>query len=198
MDTANIIACVAVVVSTLSVVASFCSVIVMSLQIKSNVNLKRDSQTFVKIEELDEILYRRKRLKKVIKAIRLTDDCKGHCSLSKAEAIYKKFGKGKIYEILNFFEDLSLSVFLGNINVEILRRIYSDRICNAYKKLDPFIKCIADKYEDPNKKPYQHFATLHKLLCELDGGKNGYQDGKSTLKERRRAHRIYRKYKVKL
>lgn len=87
MSIANIIACVAVVVSTLSVVASFCSVIVMSLQIKSNVNLKRDSQTFVKIEELDEILYRRKRLKKVIKAIWLTDDCKGHCSLSEAETV---------------------------------------------------------------------------------------------------------------
>lgn len=198
MDTTDIIACVAVGFSALSLLVSVCSVVVMGLQIKSNVNLKRDSQTFTKIEELDEILYRRKRLKKVIKAIRLTDDCKGHCSLSEAEAVYKEFGKGKIYEILNFFEDLSLSVFLGNINIEILRRIYSDRICNAYKKLDPFIKCIADKYEDPNKKPYQHFTTLHKLLCELDGGKNGYQDGKSTFKERRRAHRIYRKYKVKL
>ena len=198
MSVANIIACVAVVFSALSVLASVCGVIVMSLQIKSNVDLKRDSQTFIKIEELDEMLYRRKRLKKLIKAIRLTDDCKTHCSLSEAEAILKKYGEVKICEILTFFEDLSLSVFLGNINVEILRRIYSDRICNAYKKLDPFIKCIADKYEDPNKKPYQHFATLHKLLCELDGGENGYQDGKSTFKERRRAHKIYRKYKVKL
>lgn len=198
MDTANMIACAAVVFSALSALASFCGVIVMSLQIKSNVDLKRDSKTFIKIEELDEMLYRQERLKDVIDKTRLTDDCKGHCSLSEAEKIYEEVGKEKIYEILNFFEDLSLSVFLGNINVEILRRIYSDRICNAYKKLDPFIKCIADKYEDPNKKPYQHFETLHRMLCELDGGKNGYQDSKSTFKERRRAHRIYRKYKVKL
>ena len=198
MGIADIIACIALGFSALSVLVSICSVIVMSLQIKSNVDLERDSQTFIKIEELDEMLYRRKRLKKVIKKVRLMDECKSHCSLSEAEAIFKKYGEEKIYEILNFFEDLSLSVFLGNINIEILRRIYSGRICNAYKKLDPFIKHIADKYEDPNKKPYQHFSTLHRLLCELDGGENGYQDGKSTFKERRRAHRIYRKYKVKL
>lgn len=184
-------------IAFIMVLVSIASVIVMTFQIKATFNLNRDNQTFIKIEELDEMLYRRKRLKKLIKEIRLLDDCDVHRPLSEVDKIFHKYDKRKVYEILNFFEDLSLSVFLGNINIEILRRIYSSRICNAYEKLSPFITLIADKYENPNQKPYQHFSELYKLLCELDGGENGYRDSKGSIKKRWRSHRIYRKYKLK-
>lgn len=181
-----------------TVLASMASVIVMTLQIKANFNLNRDNQTFMKIQELDEMLYRRKRLKKIIKEIRVLDDCKGHINFSEVAVILKKYDRRKLYEILNFFEDLSLSVFLGNVNIGILRRIYSSRICNAYEKLNPFIQAIADQYEDPNKKPYQHFSELYELLCELDGGENGYRNSENIIKKRWRSYRIYRKHKLRL
>lgn len=166
MNPANFIAVATALISALSVIA-------MSLQIRSNVKLNRNNQTFKKIEELDEILYHRSELRKIIKDIHLIDDCEKSLSIMEAGEILKD-NDLYIYEILNFFESLSLSVISKNIDEKILKKIYGQRICEAYKKLHPFIRLIADKYEDPNTKPYQHFSLLYNNLKKRCGGRNGY------------------------
>ena len=108
MNPANFIAVATALISALSVIA-------MSLQIRSNVKLNRNNQTFKKIEELDEILYHRSELRKIIKDIHLIDDCEKSLSIMEAGEILKD-NDLYIYEILNFFESLSLSVISKNID----------------------------------------------------------------------------------
>ena len=139
---------------------STATVIVMALQIRSNIKLTRNNQTFQKIYELDHLLYHPSRFKKIIKKIGMTNDRKSPLSIFDASLLNKKY-KYEIYELLNFFETLSAAVFSKNIDNTIFFNIYGLRICNAYEKLHPFIILAADKYKNPEKKPYQHFSMLY-------------------------------------
>lgn len=163
MDIANYTAIIAAFISALGVIA-------MSQQIRSDIKLNRSNQTFKKIEELDELLYHRSELKDIISNIRVINDCEDPLSIAEAEEIYNN-NKLRIFEILNFFESLSLEVFCKNIDKKILYKIYGPRLCNAYEKLHPFILVIADIYKKPNIRPYQHFDLLYKKFDKKRGGK---------------------------
>ena len=150
-------------VSIAAVFIAASSVMVMSVQIRSNIKLNQSNQTFNKIEELDKMLYHNGKLREVIKDLNLIDDSQKALSVVEATEVFLKY-KMQIYEILNFFENLALSVFSKNINKKILMQIYGLRIHDAYEKMHPYIVLIADKYRDPTRRPYQHFEALYKNL----------------------------------
>lgn len=172
-------------ISLIAVLISTATVIVMALQINSDIRLSRNNQTFQKIQELDHLLYHHNKLKKVIKKIRLTNDRKPSISSKDAKKINKKY-KFEIYDLLNFFETLSAAVFSKNIDNKIFYQIYGFRICNAYEKLSPFIETVAEKYEDPEKKPYQHFSQLYKNYKKKMEEKHGHRKSAFSFKKRRK------------
>jgi len=110
---------------------------------------------------------------KIIRKIRLMDDFSERLSLNEALEIYNKSNenKSKIYEILNFYEALSLSVFCKHIDGKVLRRMAGYRIYNAYEKLEPFISIIGDNYETLQARPYQHYKQLYLKWNKYYGGK---------------------------
>lgn len=146
-----------------SIVVSVVTVVLLWWQIRTNVKLNRDNRTFEMISQLDKMINSDESKKKdVIKKIRLLDEFSIRVSLEEAMVIYSDdTNRSIIYEILNFYEALALAVFNKNVNKEILLSMYGYRIINAYKKLDPFISVIKDKYENQQSPPYQHFKTLY-------------------------------------
>lgn len=148
------------------------SVFVLAFQIRSDVKLNRYNQTFKIIDDLETMLNKQENLE-MIHTIGLMDDFSERLSLIEAMEIYNKSdeNKTKIYEILNFYETLSLSVFCKHIDGKILRKIAGPRIFNAYEKLAPFISIIADNYKTPQTRPYQHYKKLYDKWDKYYGGK---------------------------
>lgn len=145
---------------------SFVSAVGIILQIRSNVKLNRKNLTFVKISELERFLYNNPNdtMQKIINKIGLLEENKDHVELEKVINIYT-CNKNLIYQLLNYFESLSLAVFEKNIDYEILFRIYGKRLRRAHSRLHPFISLIATERQDDRYRPYQHFD---RLAVELD------------------------------
>lgn len=150
-------------VAIIGLIISSITLIVAALQISSSVKWNRYNKTFETMEKLDKMLNKNEDLLSIINAIGLMDDYSCTLSIEESVNIYnQEKNKRKIYEILNFYESLSLGVFFRHIDEKILKKIYGPRIFNAYKKLYPFITIISTKYNNPQVKPYQHFQKLYK------------------------------------
>lgn len=130
-------------------------------QIRSNVKLNQKNRTFEKITELEGFLYNNSNIvmQKIIIVIGLLSDNKDTIDRDTASKIYDRC-KYSVYQLLNYFESLSLAVIEKNIDKEILFRIYGKRIRRAHKRLHPFISLIATDQEDDRYRPYQHFDLL--------------------------------------
>lgn len=163
MDIDNYIAIVAAIIA-------FASVIAMIVQIRAEIKLNRKNQTFNKIGELDKLMYTPNSLTFIIDKVGLLEDTMEPIELKSAFILFEN-NKNNIFELLNFFESLSLSVFSKNIDEKILRKNYGVRIHKYYIKLNPFIRLIADKYRDPNMEPYQYFRELYDKWDKFYGGK---------------------------
>lgn len=159
-------------IEQITVVISGISVLVLAYQIRSQIKLNKYNQTFHTIVNLETMLNKKDNAQ-IIREIRLMDDFTRRLSLNEAQGIYNRSDEDrqKIYEILNFYEALSLSVFSKHIDGKILRKMAGPRIYNAYEKLSPFIAVIADNYETPQTKPYQHYGELYNKWKKYYGGK---------------------------
>lgn len=160
----------------MATIISGISVIVLAYQVRSGIVLNRYNQTFKAIADLNDMLNKEENAD-IIQKINLLDDFSERLSLVEAIEIYKDSNnQKKIYEILNFYESLALSVFCKHIDGKILRKMAGSRIYNAYVKLSPFISAITDNYEEPQIKPYQHFNNLYLKWNKYYGG-NKYNGG---------------------
>lgn len=157
----------------LTLVVGLASALVIIIQIRSTIALNRKNLTFEKIKELEELLYGDGSLRKTIKKIGLLQG-KKPVGYNKAYRIFKK-DKYLIYQLLNYFESLSLAVIEKNIDQDILFKIYGKRLRRAYIKLHPFIELIVRETEptDSLYEPYQHFDELYLKVDQYLGGKMG-------------------------
>lgn len=144
------------------VVSLFGAVIIM-IQIRSTVKLNRKNMTFEKIKELENFLYHNEALAEMIQTTGLLTE-RGEAVDGNTEAEIMKKDKYLLYQLLNYFESLSLAVFEKNIDQKILFKIYGRRLQRAYIKLHPFIVLITADSPDPRYKPYQHFDKLYDKL----------------------------------
>lgn len=153
-------------------IISVITMLLLAYQIRSDIKLNRYNQTFKIISDLDVILNKEEN-SRIIQQAKLMEDFSDRLTLDEAIAIYNESVDNQkiIYEILNFYEALSLSVSCKHIDGKILRRMYGSRIINAYEKLDPFISAIADNYKSPKRKPYQHFQELYDKWKKYYGGR---------------------------
>lgn len=154
-------------------VVSLASALVIIIQIRSTITLNRKNLTFEKIKELEELLYGEGPLREIIKKIGLLEG-KKPVGYNKAYKIFKE-NKYLLYQLLNYFESLSLAVIEKNIDEDILFQIYGKRLQRAYIKLHPFIDLIVRETEptDSLYEPYQHFDELFEKVNQYLGGKKG-------------------------
>lgn len=143
-------------------IAMICSILILVYQIYSAIKMNRYNQTFQMIADMEAML-NKEESSSLIQKIRILEDFSDRLSLGEAQEVYGECdaNKKQIYEILNFYEKLSLSIFLKHTDGKVLKNMYGFRILNTYEKLKPFIVIIADHYEDPRIKPYQHFEELY-------------------------------------
>lgn len=141
--------------------SSLAGAIMIIFQIRSNVKLNRKNRTFEKITELEGFLYNNsnKVMQQIINKIGLLEGNTEPIDLELALRIYRRY-QYLIYQLLNYFESLSLAVFEKNIDKEILFLIYGKRIRRAHNKLYPFISLITTELKDDRYRPYQHFDRL--------------------------------------
>lgn len=134
--------------------------------------MNRYNQTLQMIMDLYTKLYEKENAEVMDKCC-FTDDFKEKLPLRDADSIFaNKDYRNKIFEILNFFEILSVAVDVKHIDKKVLKEMAGYRIIVSFEKLYPFIQLLSDHYVEPKNRPYQHFESLYRKLKKwYEGGK---------------------------
>lgn len=136
-------------------VATVVSVFFLAFQIRAEGKIAKTKLTFEMIEELENFITQNH--PKCIFAIIGVDK-----SSDKQPADILENHRRELYDVLNFFERLSLAQKIDAINTTVLMQMYGIRIKEAYERLKPYIDQIqlqtggGQGRQDRNK-PYQHF-----------------------------------------
>ena len=145
----------------LASIATVVSVIFLALQIRAEGKISKTKLTFEMIEELEGFITQNHK--------RCIYNIIGDLQNPRIPEDVLKENKSDLYDVLNFFERLSIAQKVDAINTTVLVQMYGARIREVYDRLEPYIWLIQNENGPArgmsrSSIPYQHFTLFGSKL----------------------------------